>query len=48
MSKININVKKIQKGLSSPLINVPKHENVEDKMNWLIAEMKKRKNKLDK
>lgn len=48
MTKINIDIEKIKKSLSSNLMNLPKHDAIEDRVKWLISEMEKRKKKNDK
>jgi hypothetical protein len=37
---------KMKKKLKSNYINLPKHDTIDERVNWLIIEMEKRKNKL--
>jgi hypothetical protein len=37
---------KMKKNLKSNYINLPKHDTIDERVNWLIIEMEKRKNKL--
>lgn len=40
---VNFDLKKLSEGLASPLIDVPKNQTTEEKMQWLQAMMARRK-----
>ncbi|ENU79099.1 hypothetical protein F975_03069 [Acinetobacter sp. ANC 3789] len=42
---VNFDVKKIKKGLSSEVIDVPKHQSIEQTATWLSEMIEKRKAK---
>ena len=40
---VNYDVEKIKKGLTSAVIDVPKHQSIEERTTWLLEMMEKRK-----
>ena len=40
---VDFDMKKISDGLASPLINVPKNQTIEERMQWLQTMMTQRK-----
>lgn len=43
---VDFDIAKISTGLSSMLIDLPKHESIEERANWLQAMMQQRKIKV--
>lgn len=40
---VNFDLKEMKKGLSSKVIDVPKHQSIEERTKWLMKMMEKRK-----